>query len=38
MHFKSLVQPDKYGLKLEVVLKWRVIYVENIRVVSDGWS
>ncbi len=24
----------KYGLKLEVVLKWRDIYIENIRVVS----
>ncbi len=25
-------QPDKYGLKLEVVLKWRD-YTENIRMV-----
>ncbi len=27
------LQPDKYGLKLEVVLKWRDIYTENIRMV-----
>ena len=25
------LQPEKYGLKLKVVLKWRDIYVENIR-------
>ncbi len=31
---RPLVQPEKYCLKLEVVLKWRDIYVENIRVVS----
>ena len=28
------LQPDKFGLKLEVVLKWRDIYIENIRKVS----
>ena len=28
------LQPGKYGLKLEVVLKWRDINTENIRVVS----
>ncbi len=27
------LQPDKYGLKLEVVLKWRDIYTESIRMV-----
>ena len=27
------VQPEIYGLKLEVVLKWRDIYIENIRIV-----
>ena len=27
------LQPDKYGLKLEVVLKWRDVYTENIRMV-----
>ncbi len=26
---RPLVQPEKYGPKLEVVLKWRVIYVEH---------
>ncbi len=32
------LQPEKYGLELEVVLKWRYIYIENIRMVSliDG--
>ncbi len=28
------LQPDKYGLKLEVVLKWKGTYIQNIRVVS----
>ncbi len=28
------IQPEKYGLKFKLVLKWRDIYVENIRVVS----
>ncbi len=28
------LQPQKYGLKWEVVLKWRDIYIENIRLVS----
>ncbi len=33
------LQPGKYGLKLEVVLKWRDINTENIRVVSlTSWS
>ncbi len=27
------LQPDKYGLKLEVILKWMDIYTENIRMV-----
>ena len=27
-------QPESYGLKLEVVLKCRNIYIENIRMVS----
>ena len=27
-------QPEKYGLKLKVVLKWRDIYIETIRIVS----
>ncbi len=27
------LQPDKYGYKLEVVLKWRDVYTENIRMV-----
>ena len=25
--------PEKYGLKLKVVLKWRDIYIDNIRIV-----
>ncbi len=28
------LQPERYGLKLKVVLKWRDIYIENIRMVS----
>ncbi len=28
------LQPEHYGLKLKVVLKWRDVYIENIRVVS----
>ncbi len=28
------LQPDKCGLKFEVVLKWRDILIENIRMVS----
>ena len=31
---RSLHQPQYFGLKLEVVLNWRDIYVENIRIVS----
>ena len=27
------LQPEKNGLKLEVVLKWRNIYIENIGIV-----
>ena len=27
------LQPEKYGLKLKVVLKWKDIYIENIRIV-----
>ncbi len=27
-------QPEIYGLKLKVVLKWRDVYIENIKVVS----
>ncbi len=30
---RPLLQPEKYGLKLEV-LKWKDIYIENIRMVS----
>ncbi len=30
---KPHVQSEKYGLKLKVILKWRDIYIENIRVV-----
>ncbi len=26
---RPLIDPDKCGLKLKVVLKWRHIYVEN---------
>ncbi len=29
-----LHQPQNVGLKLEVVLEWRDIYVENIKIVS----
>ena len=32
--FRPTIQPEKYGLELGVVLKWRDIYIENIRVVS----
>ncbi len=28
------VQPEKCGLKLQVILKWRNIYIEKIRLVS----
>ncbi len=28
------LQPLNFGLKLMVVLKWRDIYIENIRMVS----
>ncbi len=28
------LQPQNFGLKLEVVLKWRDIYIQNIRMVS----
>ena len=31
---RPFLQPDKYGLKLEVVLKVRDIYIENIKMVS----
>ncbi len=27
------IQPAKYGLKLKVVLKWKDIHIENIRIV-----
>ncbi len=33
------IQPEEYGLKLKMVLKWRDIYIENITVVLlDGQS
>ncbi len=28
------LQPEKYGLKLEVVLKWKGIYTESIKIVT----
>ncbi len=31
LHFDYQPSARKYGLKLKVVLKWRDIYVENIR-------
>ena len=31
---RPLLQPEKYGLKLKVILIWRDIYTENIRMVS----
>ncbi len=36
--FKTTHWARKYGLKLEVALKWRDIYVENISGVTDGQS
>ncbi len=33
LHLKTTPSARKYGLKLEVVLKWRDIYIENIRIV-----
>ncbi len=36
---KPPVQPEEYGLKLNVVLKWKDINIENITVVlQDGQS
>ncbi len=34
------LQPEEYGIKLEVVLKWKDIYIENIRMLSliDGFK
>ncbi len=36
---KPPVKPEEYGLKLEVVLKWKDIYIENILYNScvAGW-
>ena len=34
LHFKTTSQPDKYGPKFEMVLKWRDIYIENIRMAT----
>ena len=34
LHFKTTHSARKYGLKLEVVLKWKDIYIENITVMS----
>ncbi len=34
---RPLVQSEKYGLKFEMLLKWRDIYIENI-VVTHGWG
>ncbi len=32
---RPLISPEKkYGLKLKVDLKWKAIYIENVRVVS----
>ena len=31
---RAPLQPEKYGLKWEVVLKWRDIYIESIRMVA----
>ncbi len=35
---RPLVQPEKYGLNLKVVLKWGDIYSEHINGNTDGWS
>ncbi len=36
---RPLLHPDKYGLKLEMVLKWWDIYTEkNKNGVTDSWS
>ncbi len=34
LHFKTTPSARKYGLKLEVVLKWRDINTQNIRAMS----
>ncbi len=31
---KTLIQPEIYGFKLKLVLNWRAIYIEHIRVAS----
>ncbi len=35
---RPLVQPEKYGLKIKVVLKWEDTYIENVSSVTDGRS
>ena len=32
---KPPIEPAKYGIKVKVVLKWRAIYIESIRVGSQ---
>ncbi len=34
LYFKTTHQPEKCGLQLKVVLKWRDNYIENIRMAS----
>ncbi len=34
LHFKTTLQPEKYGLKLETVLKWKDSYNEIVWMVS----
>ncbi len=29
------IQPEKYGLKMKVILKWKDIYIENMSAVID---
>ncbi len=34
LHFKTTHSARQYSLKLDVVLKWRDIYIENFRLLS----
>ncbi len=34
LHFKTTSSARKYGLNLKAVLKWRDIYVEEVRMAS----
>ncbi len=36
--YSDALQPEKYGHKLRVAVKWRDVYIENTSCNTGGWS